>query len=103
MSTTATPVTPPPAPVPAPTVAFTFEDALAIAEKLGMAATLINPALGGAVAAATGILTLLEGTVIPAIRNGLSAHVETIAQQALLQAQSAVERARVGAPAATVN
>jgi hypothetical protein len=87
--------------VPA-TVSFTFGDALSIAEALGTAATAINPALAGALAAATGIANLLRNTIIPAIQHAHDTQL-SVAQQAQLAADSAVERAKVGAPAATIN
>ncbi len=82
-------------------VAFSVDDALEIAKMLGALAVAVNPATAGAVAAITGAATLLRSTVLPAIRN---AHDQTIsvAEQATLAAESAAERARVGAPAASV-
>lgn len=85
-----------------PNVSFTFDDAVSIAEALGSAATAINPAAAGAVAAATGIAELLRSTVIPAIQRSHNAML-TVADQAQLAADSAVERAKVGAPPAAVN
>ena len=104
-------VSPPPvAPVaPAPvavaaagTVSFSLGDAMNILQSLGTAASAIDPALGGAVAAAEGIAALIRNTIIPAITNSHNTTL-TIAQQVQLQADSAAERARVGAPAATIN
>lgn len=95
------PTEPVPAPLPA-TVSFTVDDALEIARTIGALATAVNPALTGAVVALTGAAALLRNTVLPAIRN---AHDQTIsvAEQATLAAESAAERARVGAPPATTN
>lgn len=91
------------APSPSPAkISFTIDDALKIAEALGAAATAINPLAGGAVAAITGIGELLRNTVVPAIQN-LHASQLSIAQQAQLAADSALERAKVGAPAAVSN
>jgi hypothetical protein len=85
-----------------PTVSFTVDDALEIAKTLGALAVAINPASAGAVAAVTGAAALLRNTVLPAIRN---AHDQTIgvAEQATLNAESAAERVRVGAPPSTIN
>lgn len=85
-----------------PTVSFSFDDAMSIAGALGQAASAINPAAAGAVAAATGIASLLRSTIIPAIQRAHDTQL-TIAQQAQLAADSAVERAKVGAPPAAVN
>lgn len=87
---------------PTPTVSFSFDDALSIAESLGTAATAINPAAAGAVAAAEGIASLLRNTIIPAIQRSHDTML-TVAQQAQLAADSAVERAKVGAPPAASN
>jgi Pyruvate/2-oxoacid:ferredoxin oxidoreductase gamma subunit len=89
--------------VPAGTsVSFSWDDAISIAEALGTAATALNPAAAGAVAAATGIAALLRNTIIPAIQRMHDTQL-SVAQQAQLAADSAVERAKVGAPAATIN
>jgi hypothetical protein len=96
---------PSPTPAPAPTpanVSFTLDDAVKIADALGAAATAVNPAIGGAVAAITGITELLRNTIIPAIQHMHDTQL-SIAQQAQLAADSALERARVGAPAAVSN
>lgn len=85
-----------------PNVSFSFDDAVSIAEALGTAATAINPVAAGAVAAATGIAELLRSTVIPAIQRSHDVQL-SIASQAQLAADSAVERAKVGAPPAVVN
>lgn len=90
-----TPTTPPP-------VSFSFDDALNIAQALGSAAVAINPVAAGAVAAAEGIATLLRDTIIPAIQRSHDT-VLSVAQQAQLAADSAVERAKVGAPPAPSN
>lgn len=95
------PTEPAPAPVPA-RVSFSVDDALDLAKTLGALAVAVNPAAAGAVAAITGAASLLRGTVLPAIRN---AHDQTIsvAEQATLAAESAAERARVGAPVSETN
>ena len=85
-----------------PAVSFSFDDALSIAEALGTAATAINPVAAGAIAAAEGIAALLRNTIIPAIQRSHDT-VLSVAQQAQLAADSAVERAKVGAPPAEVN
>ncbi len=85
-----------------PPVSFSFDDAVSIAEALGSAATAINPVAAGAVAAATGIAELLRSTIIPAIQRSHDVQM-SVAQQAQLAADSAVERAKVGAPPAVVN
>jgi len=88
---------------PAPAqVSFTVDDAIAIAKTVGALAVAINPADAALVAMVTGAASLLRNTVLPAIRN---AHDQTIsvAEQATLAAESAAERARVGAPAAVGN
>lgn len=88
-------------PTPAP-VSFTVDDALAIAKTLGALAVAVNPADAALVAMVTGAASLLRNTIMPAIRN---AHDQTIsvAEQATLAAESAAERARVGAPQAASN
>lgn len=91
-----------PKPATVQPVTFSFDDALNIAGMLGQAASAINPAAAGAVAAATGIAELLRTTVIPAIQRSHDLQL-TVAQQAQLAADSAVERARVGAPPAATN
>lgn len=92
-------------PTPSPsstTVSFSVDDALNIAKSLGAAAIAINPVAAGAVAAITGIAELLADTIVPAVQH-LKAHEISVVEQAALQAESAVERARVGAPPATDN
>lgn len=83
-------------------VSFSFDDALAIAQSLGALAGAVNVAAPGAVALLTGTLALLKNTIMPAIRN-FQAHELSVMDQAVLAAESAVERARVGAPPAVVN
>lgn len=85
-----------------PPVSFSFDDALTIAEALGAAATAINPVAAGAVAAAEGIAGLLRDTIIPAIQRSHDTML-SVAAQAQLAADSAVERAKVGAPPASIN
>lgn len=85
-----------------PAVSFSFDDAVSIAEALGSAASAINPVAAGAVAAATGIAELLRTTIIPAIQRSHDTLL-SVAQQAQLAADSAVERAKVGAPPAVTN
>lgn len=84
------------------TIPFNADDALKIAQMLGALTSAVNPAAAGAVALVTGAAELLRSTVIPAIRNS---HDRTISvlEQAQLAADSAVERARVGAPPAATN
>lgn len=90
---------PPETIIPPSTVAFTADDALAIARTLGALTVAANPALAGGVALVTGAADLLRNTVLPAIQH-LKAHEISVVQQAVLAADSAAERARVGAPPA---
>lgn len=83
-------------------VSFTADAVLEIVNSLGNAAIAINPAASGAVAAITGIAVVLRSTVLPAIQH-LQAHEITLAEQMTLSAESAAERARVGAPPAQIN
>lgn len=83
-------------------VSLSVEDAIAIIQSLGAlagAANLVTPGVGALV---TGALALVKDTIVPAIKN-LRAHELSVLDQAVLAAESAVERARVGAPAAAVN
>jgi len=84
------------------TVVFSVDDALLIAQQLAAAAVAINPAMAGGVALVTGLAELLRTTVMPAVQH-LQAHEISIAEPAVLVAESAVERARVGAPPAPGN
>lgn len=84
------------------TVSFTAEDALNIAKALGSAAIAVNPALAGGVAVVTGLAELIRSTILPAVQH-LKAHEISVVEQAALQAESAAERARVGAPPAESN
>src|SRR3954466_3750476 len=83
-------------------VAFTLDDALNIANTLGALTVAIVPGEAALVALITGAAALLRNTVVPAIEH-LQNHNLTIAQQASLAADSAAERARVGAPQAATN
>jgi hypothetical protein len=83
-------------------VSFTADDALAIAQAIGNAAIAINPAVAGAVTLATGLAALVKDTILPAVQH-LKAHEISVVEQAALQAASAAERIRVGAPAADSN
>lgn len=83
-------------------VSFSTSDAIAIVQALGNAAIAINPSVAGGVAAITGIAELLRGTILPAVSHFQSREL-TIAEQATLAAESAAERARVGAPPAPSN
>lgn len=96
-SDNATPVAP-----AAASVTFTVDDALTIANSLGAAVSAINPAAAGAVALITGGAQLLRNTVLPAVQH-LQSHEISVVEQATLAAESAAERARVGAPAAVDN
>ena len=94
-----------PATTPTPaiaTVGVTLNDYAAIAESLGAVAVAINPAIGGAVAAITGITELIKNTIIPAIQKSHDAQMD-VATQAQVMADAALLRAKVGAPAATIN
>lgn len=81
---------------------LSLDDALKLVNVLGALVSAVNPAAAGAVAALSGAAGIIRNTLIPAIRN---AHDQTltVAEQAALAAESAAERARVGAPEATVN
>lgn len=85
-----------------PTVSFSADDALNIANALAAAASVIDPKIAGAVAAATGIAALIRDTIVPAIQH-LTADQISVAEQALLAAESAAERVKVGAPPAEFN
>jgi hypothetical protein len=94
-----------PAPVAAPApakVSFNLDDAVKIVTALGTAASAINPLAGPAVATITGIIELIRDTVIPAIQHAHDNEL-SVAQQQLLIANSALERAKVGAPPADSN
>lgn len=86
----------------AASVSFSVDDALALANTLGAVASAVNPAAAGAVALITGAAQLLRNTVMPAVQH-LQAHEISVVEQATLAAESAAERARVGAPAAENN
>jgi len=83
-------------------VIFSFDDAVSIVSALGMAVAAINPAVAGGVAAITGIASLLNGTVIPAIKRSHDVQLSVL-EQAQLATASAMERIRVGAPASVSN
>ena len=87
---------------PAATVSFTADDALSIANSVGALVAALNPAAAGAVALITGGAQLLRNTVLPAVQHLQSHEISVVEQQTLL-AESAAERARVGAPAAVNN
>lgn len=84
---------------PVTTVGFSFNDAVSIANTLGALASVVNPAVGGAVAAIEGAIALVKDTIIPAIQHAHDSQL-SVAQQALLALQSAQLRAQVGAPPA---
>ena len=94
------PTSTPPA-APAATSGLTVNDAVNLVEQLGGIAATINPLWGGAVAAITGIAQVIE-QLVPEIKNLHDTQL-SIAQQAQTQADSALLRARVGAPPAAVN
>ena len=87
---------------PSALVTFSADDAIAIAKSLGGLAIAVDPALAGGVALVTGAAELLRNTLLPAIQH-LKAHEISIAEQLTLQAESAAERARVGAAPASDN
>lgn len=84
----------------APTISI--DDYLALAQSVGSLVSLVNPASAGAVAVLEGAATLLNDSVLPLIQH-LHAQQLSIVAQATLAAQSAAERARVGAAPATIN
>lgn len=79
-----------------------MDDALALANSLGAIASAVDPKAAGAVALITGAAQLLRNTLMPAVQH-LQAHEITVVEQATLAAESAAERARVGAPEAQSN
>lgn len=83
-------------------VSFSIDEALELARVIGTLVVAVNPASAAAVAAVTGGAALLRNTIIPAIQR---AHTETLSvlEQSTLAAESAAERARVGAPPASVS
>ncbi len=83
-------------------VSFTVDDALKIANMLGALTVAIVPGEAAVVALVTGAAGLLRNTVMPAIQH-MQSNALSIAEQATLQAESAAERARVGAPPAVTN
>ncbi len=87
---------------PSATVKFTVDDALSIAGSIGALASALNPAAAGAVALLTGAAQLMRNTIMPAVQH-LQAHEITVVEQATLAAESAAERARVGADQASIN
>ncbi len=89
-------------PVPTSTVSFTVDDALKIANVLGALTVAIVPGEAALVALVTGAAGLLRNTVMPAIQH-MQSNALSIAEQATLAAESAAERARVGAPPAPIN
>ncbi len=93
------PITPP---VVTSSVSFTVDDALKIANTLGALTVAIAPGEAAIVALVTGAAQLLRNTIMPAIQH-MQSNALTIAEQATLQAESAAERARVGAPPAVIN
>ena len=91
------------APTPATSsVSFTVDDALKIANILGALTVAIVPGEAALVGLVTGAASLLRNTVLPAIQN-MRSNAISIAEQSTLAAESAAERARVGAPAAKIN
>lgn len=99
---------PMPDPIQSPTVvapaqvSFTVDDALTIANTIGALAAAVVPGEAALIAAVTGAAALLRNTILPAIKNAHDRNL-SIAEQAVLAAESAAERARVGAPQATVS
>ena len=83
-------------------VSFSVDDALKIANVLGALTVAIVPGEAAVVALITGAAGLLRNTVMPAIQH-MQSNALSIAEQATLQAESAAERARVGAPPAVIN
>jgi hypothetical protein len=97
------PAVTPPTPAPAAaTVSFTADDALAIVNTIGSLAAAVVPGEAQLVALVTGAASLLRNTIMPAIQH-LSSHELSVAEQATLAAESAAERARVGAPPSASN
>lgn len=83
-------------------VSLTSSDAVSILNTIGDLVSAVDPKAAGAVAAITGAVTLINDTIVPAISH-LGENVITIAEQASLAAESALERAQVGAPPAEDN
>ena len=93
-----------PTTTPAPSSAssgLTVTDAVNLITQLGAVAGAINPLWGGAIAAITGIGQVVEN-LIPEIQKMHDTQLSLV-QQAKLQVDSASLRAKVGAPAATIN
>lgn len=88
---------------PAPSnVQLTADDAVAIANTVGSLVAALDPAVAGTVALITGAAQFLRNTLIPAVQH-LQAHQLDVIEQQTLATESAAERAKVGAPAATDN
>lgn len=81
------------------TVSFTLDDAISIAESIGALTAAVVPGEAALVATVTGAAKLLRTTILPAIKNAHNRKI-SVAEQAVLAAESAAERLRVGAPAA---
>jgi hypothetical protein len=95
------PTTPPATPAAAVSQ-FTADDAVAILNTLGTLVATAIPGEAAAVAAITGVVQLIDKTIIPGVQH-LLAHEISVVQQAALQVQSAALRVLVGAPPATTN
>lgn len=85
-----------------PPVVFSADDALALVKTIGALTLAVNPAYAAGVSLVTGAASLLRSTVVPAIAH-LSSHEKSVVEQEILNAESAAERLRVGAPPAALN
>lgn len=94
-----TPTAAPAAPAP---YHFSLDEAVKAAESIGALVAAINPAYAGALAALEGAASFMASTVVPAFQH-YQTQQYSVVTQAQLAIDSATERARVGAPAATVN
>lgn len=83
-------------------VSFSVDDALKLANVIGALVSALVPGSAAAVAAATGGIGAIRTILVPAIER-MKNNALNIAEQAALDAESAAERIRVGAPPATTN
>lgn len=83
-------------------VSFSVDDALKLANVIGALVGALVSGSAAAVAAATGGAAAIRTILLPAIER-MRSNALSVAGQAALDAESAAERIRVGAPPAVTN
>lgn len=91
-----------PDPITSSTPSFSSNDAFQLLNVIGALVAVVAPGEAAAVAALSGAASSIRTILMPTIQH-FQAQQLSVAEQAALAAESAAERARVGAPPATIN